>query len=295
LTPLAKALLYQGRDPGELEDIPTDELKVMRDGLRQIAAEYRDGVVYEGRFGASPREMKGILLDASYRLDAGCFTPMAVLAELRNLIKDKTVYDFLKLEPKGRYNNPDQFVDDVDRAVVRVILREAKDSMALVEEEEYDRHFEEYFLHVIAHTRGSRVTDPITGEDKVADPGVLHGVETLLDTGEDIELFRKNLIGKIGAFSVNQPGQPVNYRQLFPGILRALKQDFYGRRQHAVRQVEEDLLLVDTPGWGNLSEERQEQVETTLANMESRHGYSRECGLLMLRYALSKSPPGAQA
>jgi predicted Ser/Thr protein kinase len=295
LTPLAKALLYQGRDPGELEDIPTDELKTLRDNLKRIAGEYRDGVVYEGRFGASPRAMKGILLDASYRQDAGCFTPMAVLAELRNLIKDKTVYDFLKLEPKARYNNPEQFVEDVDRAVVRVILREAKDSMALVEEEEYDRHFEEYFLHVIAHTRATRVTDPITGEDKEADPGVLSGVETLLDTGEDIERFRKNLIGKIGAFSVNQPGQPVNYRQLFPGILRALKDEFYGRRQDAVRQVEEDSLLVDTPGWNNLSKERQEQVETTLANMESRHGYTRECGLLMLRYALSQSPPDAQA
>ncbi|MHC4934282.1 MAG: hypothetical protein ACYTGV_19085, partial [Planctomycetota bacterium] len=204
-------------------------------------------------------------------------------------------YDFLKLEPKGRYNNPEQFVDDVDRAVVRVILREAKDSMALVEEAEYDRHFEEYFLHVIAHTRGTRVTDPLTGEDKEADPGILGGVEQLLETGEDIELFRKNLIGKIGAFSVNHPGQPVNYRELFPGILRALKQDFYGRRQDAVRQVEEDLLLIDTPGWSNLSRERQEQVETTLANMESRHGYTRECGLLMLRYALSNSPPSAQA
>ena len=31
---------------------------------------------------------------------------MLVFAELRNLVKDKSLYDFLKLEPKGAYNDP---------------------------------------------------------------------------------------------------------------------------------------------------------------------------------------------
>ena len=288
LTPLAKALLYQGRDPSDLEDIPTEDVKTLRDHLATIADEFSDEVIFEGRFGASPREMKTILLDASYRAKSNCFTPMSVLEELRTLVRDKTVYDFLKLEPKGLYNNPARFVDDVDRAVVRVALRELKDSMALVEEEEYDRRFEEYFLHALAFTRGKRVTDP-TGQERDPDPAVLSGVEELLDTSDDVDRWRQTLIGKIGAYSVNNPGKKVNYRQLFPDILRLLKRDFYHQRKDAIRQIEDDLLLVGTPGWDSVSPESQEQVETTLSNMEDRYGYSRECALEMIGYCLRES------
>ena len=182
-------------------------------------------------------------------------------------------------------------MEDVDRAVVRVVLRELKDSMALVEEEEYDRRFEEYFLHVIAYTRSSRVADSTTGEEREPDPNVLTGVESLLDTGDDIDLFRQNLIGKVGAYSVNNPNpsQKVAYRELFPDILRALKRDFYERRKDGIRQIEDDLLLVDTPGWESLDRERQEQVELTLENMDGRYGYPRECALEMIGYALRNS------
>ncbi len=289
LTPLAKALLYQGRDPAELEDLSGDEVKLLRANLDQIAGEWRDGVVFEGRFGASPREMKTILLDASYRTRTSCFTPIAVLAELRKLVRDKSLYDFLKLEPKGLYNNPARFVDDVDRAGRRVVLRELKDSMALVEEREYDRRFQEYFRHVTAHVRRTRVTDSVTGEEKSPSQEALTTVERLLDTGDDVGLFRQNLMGKIAAFSLNHPGQAVNYRQLFPDILRALKKDFYAGQQDAISQVEDDLLLIDSAAWEHVSTERKNLVETTLANMESRYGYTRECALEMIWYSLRKA------
>jgi predicted Ser/Thr protein kinase len=282
LTPLAKALLYEGKDPGDLEDLAAEDVKLFRDNLVGIANEWRDGVVFEGRFGASPREMKTILLDASFRIKTKCFTPVAVLAELRNLVRDKSVYDFLKLEPKGLYNNPSRFVEDVDRAVTRLVLRELQDSMALVDEEEYDRRFQEYFRHVTAYIRGTRVTDPVTGEERKPDPGILRGVERLLPTGEDIDLFRQKLIGKVA-------GTRPNYRLLFPDILRALKADFYATRQTAITQIEDDLLVVGTPAWEGVANDRRERVETTLANMESRYGYARECALEMLAYALRKA------
>ena len=233
--------------------------------------------------------MKTILLDASYRTSGRCFTPIAVLTELRNLVRDKSVYDFLKLEPKGRYNHPARFVDDVDRAVVRQVLREVKDSMALVDEEEYDRRFEEYFQHVTAYIRGARVTHATTGEESESSPEIMKGVEKLVATGDDIDLFRQNMIGKIAAFSLNHPGTKPSYRELFPAILRALKDDFYANRQDVISQVESDLMLVDTNAWERLADDRRTLVETTLANMESRYRYTRECALEMIHYALHKA------
>jgi serine protein kinase len=286
LTPLAKALLYQGRDPGELEKISSDQVKLLRDALPAIAAEWRDGPIFEGRFGASPREMKTILLDASYRSRSGCFTPMLVFTELRNLVRDKSLYDFLKLEPKGAYNDPARFVDDIERAHIRLARRELHDAMALVDEVQYDRRFEEYFAHAIAWTRGTRVKDPTTGGSAPADAKVLASVEDLLDVGDDVELFRRELIAKIGAYSVNRPGQKVDYRALFPDILRALKDSFYGSRRGAIEQLEADFLTMGTPEWDRLETIQKEQVERTLANLESRFGYTRECAIEVMSYVL---------
>ena len=217
-----------------------------------------------------------------------------VFAGIRDLIRDKTVYDFLKIEPNGTYNRPAEFIEEVERALVRVISREMQDSMALVEEEEYDRRFEEYFVHVIAYNRGGQVTDPATGKDRDPDPEVLNAVEKLIETGDDLDLFRKNLITRIGAFSIAQPGQKVNFRQLFPEILRALKEDYYDRQQEAVRQVEDDLLLVGRPAWDALNAARRKLVDTTLANMDERYGYTRECALEMTRFAITKSRTSAK-
>ncbi len=111
----------------------------------------------------------------------------------------------------------------------------------------------------------------------------------MLDTGDDIALWRQNLIGRIGAASVNNPGGKVNYRQLFPDILRSLKRDFYHHRKDAIRQIEDDLLLVDTPGWDSLAPDRQELVTTTLANMDERYGYQRDCALEMIGHCLRQS------
>ncbi|MGH7162885.1 MAG: hypothetical protein ACREID_05330, partial [Planctomycetota bacterium] len=295
LAPLAKALLYQGRDPSDLEELSTEEVKILRDGLARIAGEYRDGIVFEGRFGASPREMKSILLDASYRKETQCFTPIQVLAQLRNLVKDKTVYDFLKLEPKGAYNDAARFVEDVDRSVVRLVLREMKDAMALVDETEYDRRFERYFHHVIAYIRGTKVVDPVSGRDESPDPKILSGVEQLLPTGKDIDLFRQNLIGKVGAHSMSRPGEKLNFRELFPDILRALKEDFYDKRSETIRQVEADLVLVDSPAFAGLPAERKQRVETMIEHLRARFGYCRACALEMSGYALRRTKGAVRA
>jgi len=289
LTPLAKALLYQGRDPSDLEELSPEDVKLLRANLERIAGEFRDGPVYEGRFGASPREMKTILLDASYRTESKAFTPITVLAELRDLVRDKTVHDFLKLEPRGGYNDPARFVEDVERALVRVVARETREAMGLIEEAEYDRRFERYFHHVIAYVRRTKVVDPVSGESHNPDPAVLESVERLVPTGRDIDLFRQNLIAKVGAWSVSRAGAKVNFRELFPEILRALKEDFYHRRRETVRQVEDDLLVAGTPAFEYLAAERKERVETTLANLEARCDYVRESALEMTAFAIRRS------
>ena len=89
---------------------------------------------------------------------------------------------------------------------------------------------------------------------------------------------------------MNHPGAKMNFRELFPDMLRSLKRDFYVRRGATIEQVQKDLAKVGTPDYDKLPQDRREQVELTLENMESRYGYCHDCALEMIAYALKKVP-----
>src|SRR6185295_416357 len=106
LTPLDKAKLY---DDGTVpEGINSEEKKLLRVHIPTLRDEHRDQMMefenfvcaaYEGRRGASAREMKSLLSDAAVSGDRKFVSPLAVFDAMEKLLRDKTVYDFLRLEP----------------------------------------------------------------------------------------------------------------------------------------------------------------------------------------------------
>src|SRR5206468_2968328 len=119
---------------------------------------------YEGRRGASPREMQTLLSDAAAYQEFPCLSPLAVMKALRELVKDVSVYDFLRLTPQSGYCDNPRFVDDVEGEYRKVVEEEVQDAMDLVSEREYQRLFEDYFIHVRAFSRGERVKNRQTSE-----------------------------------------------------------------------------------------------------------------------------------
>ncbi len=84
-SPLDKLRLY---DTGEVQmRLTNDERKLVRASIQEIKTEYRNIPRYEGRFGASAREMKSILIDAAQNHDFKTLSPLAVISEIRNFIK----------------------------------------------------------------------------------------------------------------------------------------------------------------------------------------------------------------
>ena len=157
------------------------------------------------------------------------------------------------------------------------VTTEITDSMDLVEEEEYDRRFTDYLQHVMAYNKKEKVRHPTTSEMMDPDPEVMGGVENLLDLKEDVDTFRTSLVAKVGAFVVDNPGAPLSYRDLFPGILKALKRDFYRQRKTRIRKIEEDLMRHGMEEFGQLQKVDQEKVETTLNRMVNDYHYCERC------------------
>jgi predicted Ser/Thr protein kinase len=221
--------------------------------------------------------MRSILLDAADDPSYSCLTPMAVLDRLRELLRDRSLYEFLQIEPRDGYHDCASFVEDVENVLVESVVVELQDAMELIREEEYDRRFERYFDHVLAFNKGELVRNETTGALEPADTATMEGVESLLSIQDPIDVFRKNLVAKIGAYAVDQPGEPVNFRELFPEILRALKNEFRKLRRDQILAIQGHLLLHGTDAFDSLAAGDRTLVERTLRNMEERYGYCAGC------------------
>jgi serine protein kinase len=118
LKPIDKARLYDsGRLPTGLEERERRELS---GAVAELPGQFRERVVefegqvwaaYEGAFGASPREMQLVLADAA--AGQGCLTPLRLLAQIEELVKQTTTYDFLRLDAEGDYLKPAEFIETV--------------------------------------------------------------------------------------------------------------------------------------------------------------------------------------
>ena len=293
LTPLQKAALYDSsRAPEELRE---GDRKLLISWIPAIRGEWREDINYEGRYGASPREMKVMLSRAAEACGDDCLTPLAVFDGLRELVKEKGLFDFLRLEPSGGYHDNERFVSDVEEFYLKQVMAEITDSMELIEEEEYDRRFNLYFQNVMAYNKKEKVRNPATGEMRDADVEVLSGVEKLLNLKEDVDTFRQNLVAKVGAFVVDNPGAPLSYRDLFPDILKALKGEFYSDRETTIRRIQEDLMRYGMEEFASLPEDHRAKVESTLKKMRETYHYCDHCAKDIILWVLKRDTVPAAA
>lgn len=102
-------------------------------------------------------------------------------------------------------------------------------------------------------------------------------VERVLDVRGDPAAFRATLIGRIGAFIVDNPGKEIDYQEVFPELLSRLKEDFYRGRKKVIEQISRHLLRVGTDEFGTLEPDVQLHVQNALDRMKERYGYCERC------------------
>jgi serine protein kinase len=278
LGPMEKALLYAG----EVGDsFSQEEQKELLAAVEDLARETDSEVDYEGRTGASPREMKLVLLNAAHNQNFACTSPFAVLDELAELVRLTSVYEFLRQAPApGGYHEHAAFVDRVRAALLDGIADEVRMSMGLVEERRYIEHFERYLTHVSYWVKREKVPNPLTGIDEDPDQTLMADVERLLGlrkSGVSPADFRHEVIAKIGAWSLDNPGKRPDYERIFARPIADLREAFFADRKRQVTKINQDLVVYLVDGADKLSPEAAAAVATTLDGMKRRFGYCDKC------------------
>lgn len=278
LGPLDKALLYAGHEPSE--GWTSDQVRDLRAAAERIARESDSYPNYEGRSGASPREMKLLLMNAAQSPRYQCLSPFAMFEELEELVKAVTVYDFLKQEPlSGGYHEHRKFIFQVRDRLIDTIDDEVRSSMGLVDERRYIEQFERYVTHVMHWVKKEKVPNPITRVDEEPSEELMAEVERLLDAPAPSrrEEFRREVISKIGAWSIDHPRQKPDYEKIFPRQLGELREAFFLERRKQIRKINEELLVYLTDGAAGLDAEAAETARKTVETLKSRFGYCDHC------------------
>jgi predicted Ser/Thr protein kinase len=114
----------------------------------------------------------------------------------------------------------------------------------------------------------------------------MNEVETVIGIKEKPSVFRKSLIFRIAAWAIDNPAKPIEYKELFRDIFKALKQAYYKKRESAVAQIEEHILRFGTDDWSHVSRQDQRIVKRSLAKMKVKYGYCENCAKEVLSYVL---------
>lgn len=235
-------LLASGKTPDRLD---ADATKLLRAGLGTVYREYEGSVEYEGKVGASPREMRTVLLDAAQSADYGYLSPFGVLSALDELCKRTSEYDWLKQKPvSGGYHDHKAFRETLRDRLLEKLEEDMRTASGLVEETKYQELFDKYVTHVSAGVKGEKIRNAITGDFEDPDERMMKEIEGYLNVEDDHEAYRRSLISSVAAWAIDHPGQQLDNALVFAEPLRRLRAAVFAERRRPVALLTRDLLTL---------------------------------------------------
>ena len=277
LSPLDKAELYaSGLPPAGTSE---EEARLLRSNLATLYREGQENTPYEGRIGASPREMKTVLQNAAQDRSHPCLGPLAVLRQIHELTRDPSLYRFLQIPAEGEYLQPIAFLDGVRAHLLDLLLEELQQASGLVAPHQHEELFDRYVTHVTAWIRKEQLLNRVTGQYEPPSASLLAETEKTLGIPGNPELFRQNLIGRIGAWRLDHPDAPLNYRELFPAYLARLQESYFESHRTALAGLLGDFIKVHGEQLTLPDASRQARIEGMLQTLVQQHGYCPHCAL----------------
>jgi predicted Ser/Thr protein kinase len=272
LTAVEKLDLYAtGTPPEHLDD---DAGKIVRAAVPRLHHESDAYPIFEGSVGASPREMRSVLLDAAQSPRYECLSPLAVLGEIDKLCERVGEYAFLEEERlPGGYHDHVLFRKVIRTRLLESFEDEFRIASGLVDEARYSELFSRYVTHVSFWLKHEKLRNPITGQYEEPDQRLMQEVETLLGSADSPEELRHSLINAIAAWAIDHPDEPLDHARIFAGQLRKLREAVFAERRTAVARLCRDVMILLREEGSGLDEARRTAAARAIEELKRRFGY----------------------
>jgi predicted Ser/Thr protein kinase len=272
LTALEKLDLYDsGKVPERLDDESANRLRA---AIPQIYEESVSYPIYEGSIGASPREMRTVLLDAAQDPRYGCLSPFAVLNQLDKLCARESEYIWLQQDSQpGGYHDHVAFRRALRSRLLDFTENEFRVASGLVDENRYRELFDRYILHVGYWVKGEKVRNPMTGAAENPDERLMEEVETLLGSADRSEALRRSLVNQIAAWVIERPDEAIDNTRVFAAQLARLRDGVFAEKQGAIAKLCRDLVVVVRGQGTGVAPSRRGELTRMLERLRDEFGY----------------------
>ena len=270
LTPIEKADYYDTRTiPNRFSN---DEIAELRAGWDDVRHESDALAQYEGASGASPREIRTLLLDAAQDPEHGGLSPLAVLTKIRELCESDD-FDFLKEAPEGGYQDHRAFIEVVRNRWLDLVDEEVRVATGFVDEAQYVGLFDRYVTHVSYSLKRERIYNAMTGKDEEPDQKLMENVEQMVGVTKGQETFRRDIMSAVAAHAIDHPGEKPSFPRVFPRLLSQVREATYQKRKKQITELIEDALASIAKNVKNVPADRVRRAEDTMRRMTEKHGY----------------------
>ena len=273
MTPIEKARLY---DTGEMpEGLTAEERKVLRTHISKLREEYANIPYYEGRMGASAREIKTILFEAAQLPEFQTLSPLAVMRAMEDFVKRISEYEFLKQDVKDGYHDTREFINTVRNEYLGKIDHEVRDAIGLYDSGQWEEFMRRYVLHLSHLLKKEKIHNTVTGKPENPDTALIGEFEKIVGAPQEekeLAAFRQNVLTTLGAWSLDHPGKPVVYGKVFQEFWKKLEKHFFESQKAQLTQMHTALQVFGTEQFDTQSEGGQ-LARRTIDTMKSRYGY----------------------
>src|SRR5512147_1355126 len=103
-------------------------------------------------------------------------------------------------------------------------------------------------------------------------------VEKTLGVAPKRDEFRREVIARIGAWSLDHPKSKPVYSEVFPKLFTTLREAYYEQRKKQLQRLGQALLVYVTDGQDGVSDAAERtQVAAALQTLKERYGYCEKC------------------
>ncbi len=262
LTPLAKARLY---DSAELPEKLTDEeRKELKGHLEELIEEQQSQPYYEGMLGPSARELKGVIQSAAQNAQFVTLGPNAIFAELKKIVKRPMDFEYLRLEPNHGFHAFEDLIEIVNQEWLNWVDKEMRLCLELQNDALFIETLNKYMTHVTHHIRQEKIKNRITGKNENPDQDLMIEFENQVGASGDIEEFRKNLISRLGAWSIENSNydksKGLPYSVIFPDLLEKQHKKHHDAQISRIKAMGE--VLIDSNSFATIDKQSPSQIET---------------------------------
>jgi serine protein kinase len=289
LTPLEKLKLYENGDLPER--LSAEERKHLKASIGKIEEEYSTVPYYEGRTGASARELKSVLIDAAQNPQFKTLSPLAVLNELKKFVRRLTEYEFLRQDPVDQYHDHERFIDVVLNEYAHVVDREVRECLGLYDTRQWGEFMRKYIVHLSSLLKKEKIKNPITGAYEDPDQALLKEFELIVGAPKEEEQraqFRRNLITQIGAWALDHPNESMDYFRVFPEMKTKMEKHFYESQKALLQKMHTALKQFGTDH-EDTSSEGSKLAMLTIQNMQKKFGYGVDGAKEVIGFLMSRS------